>query len=324
MAQFQQMKTTPLGRPFDDMRKETFSKGSAFTNTIFWNTGEENFFGDTRTALVYRGIHVAIWGMAVVFCSIVTFCAEGHMGKIDAGSGSGSGEYTGTTEPTRVLGILGGVSFIVGVLALVAAGLWVEDYKTMPVYHSVVQLLTMFGTVTTVYIFAQASENISTAYYMISIVAVLFAGYAQMLLHSVAVTMEVRALSRVMIASIAISFQLIVAVAINEDEFTEKKMSDTVKALAWVAPSMALVSYILLAMSGKMMDKGNGTGIKNAPFLNAFVLLTAASSALLGTYMQGHRPASNAYTSFGESGTNSFLSAAVVLQYIVFAVYVTE
>ena len=256
--------------------------------------------------------HLLVWVVALILTCITNFGASGFMSNSSNASvdvnGNPTGAYTydgymGVTTTTTVIGILGGTASILGVLTLLGAAAWFDkdDFAGTGIgliLNVLIQFLTLFGTSASFYIFSQSASMTSNGFYGLSMTAVIFMVYAQVLLYCTSSAIGVAALPRAFIPSLAASVQFISALAISSGDFAPAATT-TQKTIAWLVPIFTVIS--LLMMFGLRIATQPGgflsrfptaaaagqlkiSNIKNRPFLRSLFLTPYLVSGILSVY----------------------------------------
>ena len=270
-------------------------KGGAMEKALFW-------------------VHLMVWVIALILSCITNFGAAAFMSNSSNASMDADGNptgavtydgYMGVTATTTVIGILGGLGSIFGVLVLLGSASWytADEFATGGmglIANVVIQILTLFGTTSTLYIFSQAASTTSSGFYGLSLTAVLFMVYAQILLYCTSSAIGVRALPRAFIPSLAVSVQFVSALAISSGDFMPAA-TDSQKMIAWLVPIFTIISLFMMfglriaTKPGGLLSKltpgaANAAGqlnvsnIKNRPFLRSLFLTPYMVSAILSVY----------------------------------------
>tara|TARA_Y100000591_G_C21802441_1_gene682865 strand:+ start:436 stop:1536 length:1101 start_codon:yes stop_codon:yes gene_type:complete len=284
--------------------------------------------GTTQQVLFW--FHILVWVVALGLSCTVNFGAVFFIGEhvdpyVDRPAAppsspvptSESGEAPPSPPPpdftgglsghnAMAIGILGGVSSILGVLVLLycAAMLDTEEYKTKPLLNAVLQLLTLFGSVASVFIFAEASRNSGTAIFWVALFGVLFLGYAQVLLYCTSAALGVPKLEKAFIPALAFSVQLILALAISDGTFrcvhtdhihghgtdfgnlSYENCTEWQIASAWIAPGTTVLALALFVLrSEKPSAMLNAYIEKTSTFYKSLFLFLLLSGGVLSIYI---------------------------------------
>ena len=268
-------------------------KGGAMEKGLFW-------------------LHIVVWVVALLLGSITNFGAASFMTNSSNASmdsdGIATGAFTydgymGVTTTTTVIGILGGVASILGVITLLGAAAWFNKDEFAGtgiglILNVVIQFLTLFGTTSAFYIFAQAASVTTHAYYGLSLTSIIFMVYAQVLLYCTSSAIGVAALPRAFIPSLAASTQFISALAVSSGDFAPHA-TNMQKTIAWLVPIFTVLSIVMMfglrvaTQPGGFLSKYPGvaaagalkvSNIKNRPFLRSMFLTPYLVSAILSVY----------------------------------------
>lgn len=252
--------------------------------------------GMSELALFY--VHIIVWVVALLLSCIANFGAGAFMPNATNASGwtDPDGFGDGVTGTTVTIGILGGVTSILGVGFLLggAAILDADAFKNQVWLNTLIQFLTLYGTSASFFIFCKAAEQTSSAVFWISLFGVIFMLYAQVLLYCTSAALDVLALPRAFIPSLAASVQFISALSISGDEFhkghladgmTKIPYTDSQKFLAWMVPVLTLVSVILMVGLRRYTRDASGVSqLGDRPFLRSLVLMPFLSSGVVSVY----------------------------------------
>lgn len=252
-------------------------------------------------ALFY--LHIGIWVVALGLGAAANFTVGSMMEKnasyvpctsvgVPDNCGGNSGLSDGypmkwASDTTKTIGVLGGISSIVGVLLLLASAAWftADEYKSKVYINAPIQFFTLFGTVSTFYIFSEAATSTSTGYYWLSLFAVLFMGYAQILLYCTSAALDVLALPRAFIPSLGGSVNLVSAIAISSGDFAPAA-TDAQKVIAWLVPILTLGALVVM-ITLRRLTRGEASKVSqigDKPFLRSLVLTPFMGSAILSVY----------------------------------------
>lgn len=180
-------------------------------------------------------------------------CAAGELGGAQGCTNDpavASGMYGGSSDATSMLGVLGGVSILLGVLTLVLSACFVKtdefkDENYGMFINVIIQFLTLFGTTTTLYMFSRAASEPTSKFYPIALTGVIFTVYAQVLLYCCSAALGVKALPRAFIPSLATAVQIVSAVAINSGDFAPTA-SNGQKMVATLVPLFTGLAVFLM------------------------------------------------------------------------------
>lgn len=278
------------------------------------NPAEESSPGFNRgreLALFY--MHIGVWVGALILSSIVNFGATGLFGHNSSwiactgsetgathGCGGSGGDYPGgASDGTVVVGIIGGICAIAGVGTLLGAAAYFDKdaYAGTVWVNTLIQLLTLYGTTSTLFIFCQAAQNTDTAAFWLSLFGALLMLYAQVLLYCTSAALDILALPRAFLPSLAASVQFVSAISISGDEFKcwikdgttgvygEAKCSDNQKFIAWLVPALTLASVALMVVIRNMgRDAAGNSNVNKQPFRRSLILLPFLLSGILSVY----------------------------------------
>jgi hypothetical protein len=198
-----------------------------------------------------------------------------------------------------VIGILGGTSSIIGLLLIVLGALFFpakssgmgEPYYEDSVWlNAAIHLFTLYGTSASLYVFAQAAMITTTNYFYASLVGILLLGYAQVLLYCTMDSLQVLAIPRAFIPSLAVSVNFIVAISINDNHYLcadNTNCSGMQKALAWVSPALSLLAIVLMVgLRAWFVDlETKKADMAKQPFLRSLIITPFMSSTILSIYV---------------------------------------
>jgi hypothetical protein len=266
--------------------------------------------------------HLSVWVTALILSCVVNFAAPGFMSNGTNATGySEPNSYHGISDTVRSIGIIGGTGSIVGVLVLLFAASYytAEEFTGNPIFDEngtrkpnpagqqglivnvIIQIATLFGTTCTLFIFSQAAAATANGYYGLTMTAVIFLVYAQILLYCTSSAMAVRALKRAFIPSLAVAVQFVSAMAINSGDFYPGATTQQ-KTIAWVIPILTLIALLMMftlrigTMPGGFLskymtgEKPEGassftvSNIKQRPFLRSLFLTPYLVSGILSVY----------------------------------------
>lgn len=179
------------------------------------------------------------------------------------------------TASTKTIGMIGGISTIVGVLSIVffASVFTKSEYESAYFIDLIVQFATMYGLVCAYYVFYHAAEKTGSMAYVLSLITVILYSFAQSLLFSCTAMLATDAQARVGLVALALSLQLVTAIDVNGDDYgtfydqtdntttatymcfskipgaqhVDCSVTDTEKMLAWVAPGVTAFAFIYMA-----------------------------------------------------------------------------
>ena len=260
--------------------------------------------GSMELALFY--LHLGVWVVALILSCVSNFGASGMFGYNsswiactnaagDANApdncGGPAGDYPGgITTTTQTIGILGGVFSILGVGALLGGAAYfnAEQFREQVWLNAIIQFFTLYGTSASFFIFCQAASNTSTGIFYVSLFAVMFMLYAQVLLYCTSATLDVLALPRAFIPSLAASIQFISALSISGNEFKQangNNFTNSQKFLAWMVPVLTIVSVVLMIGLRRWTRNAEGVSeLGERPFLRSLVLTPFLLSGTLSVY----------------------------------------
>ena len=273
--------------------------------------------GTTQQVLFW--FHILVWVVALGLSCTVNFGAVFFIGEhvdpyvMNASLGvsppsSPPPEFPGglSGNNAMAIGILGGVSSILGVLVLLwcAAMVDADEYKNRPILNAVLQLLTLFGSVASVFIFAETSRNSGTAIFWVALFGVLFLGYAQVLLYCTSAALGVPKLEKAFIPALAFSVQLILALAISDGTFrcvhtdhihghgtnfaslSYENCTEWQVASAWIAPGTTVLALALFVLRAESKSIGINAYIeKTSTFYKSLFLFLLFSGGVLSIYV---------------------------------------
>lgn len=223
--------------------------------------------------IVERGLflfHLLVWVTALGLAITVNFagpgdfmknstnasyipCAAGELGGAQGCTdhpATAAGMYGGSSDATSMLGVLGGISIILGVLTLVLSACFIKtdefkDANYGMFINVIIQFLTLFGTTTTLYMFSRAASEPTSKFYPIALTGVIFTVYAQVLLYCCSAALGVKALPRAFIPSLTTAVQIVSAVAINSGDFAPTA-SNGQKMVATLVPLFTGLAVFLM------------------------------------------------------------------------------
>lgn len=247
--------------------------------------------GGMQLSLFY--LHIGVWVMALILGGISNFGASAFLKK---GDWSNDTSYNATTDnsyytedptsTTVTIGILGGVFSILGVVALLGGAAWfnADEFREQVWLNVIIQFLTLYGTTATMYIFCEAGAKTDNGAFWLSLFAVIFQVYAQVLLYCTSATLDVMALPRAFIPSLTASVQFISALAISSGDFAPTA-TDAQKTIAWFVPFLTLGSVLIMVTIRRFTRNGQGVSeLGEFPFLRSLVLLPFFVSGLMSVY----------------------------------------
>ncbi len=261
---------------------------------------------DGSRGLVDRALfwaHILVWVAALITSCISNFGVGMFMSKNDSyvpctsvgvpdncGGNGGTGEgYPGVwASPTTItIGILGGISSVIGVILLLGGAAWFDkdQYKQTVWLNALVQFFTLYGTVCTYYVFSEAGVNTETGFFTVSLLAVIFCSYAQILLYCTSAALDVLALPRAFIPSLTGSVQLVSALAISSGDFAPAA-TDAQKVVAWFVPILTLAALVIMVALRRLTRRESDSisQLGDRPFLRSLVLAPFMGSAILSVY----------------------------------------
>ena len=221
----------------------------------------------------------------------------------------------GLSSSGQFIGILGGTCTIIGVvLLLIGAAVFpatVDSAGGMPAFvdqiwlNTAIHFFTLYGTVASLFIFAEAAMNTTSAQFYVSLFGMIFLGYAQVLLYCTSDALQVVALPRAFIPSLALAVNFIVALCINDATFMCAEWTPvgdagaysytavyghctaTQKMVAWMAPSLtALALVLIVGFHTYFWDpETNSSDMAKAPFIRSLILTPFLSSGVLSIYV---------------------------------------
>ena len=257
---------------------------------------------DQQSALEYYKfyLHLGVWVISLILSMAMNFRSKKAMeDKREGFGGSCTVEcYTGISDTSFIIAILGAVSTTIGVSMLLFGVAWfpAETYKKMPLLNTTITLFTVYGMVSSYYTFMHAAAQPSHGYFVLALFTVIFQTYAQILLYCTSASLNVLMLPRAFLPSIGASIQFISAIAISSGDFKALGGGDFTKAqktIAWLVPVFTFGSLVLMlfirrstrhvghtGMEGEMEHKDIG----NFPFLRSLVLSPFVAAGMLGVY----------------------------------------
>ena len=248
--------------------------------------------------------HIAVWVTALGVSMSINFWGPSDFMSNTTMHGNAYNATENPSDATGLLGYTGGASLVVGVLTLVGSALFVttDEFKGKNfgmILNVIIQFLTLYGTTTTIYMFSRAAAVTSSKFYPIAFTGVIFTVYAQVLLYCCSAALEVKALPRAFIPSLATSVQIVSAVAINSGDFAPTA-SDGQKMIATMCPVLTASAVILmfglraLTRPGGLLSKLNKSDvaiteldiskINTRPFLRSLFLTPYMLAGILSVY----------------------------------------
>jgi len=248
-------------------------------------------------------IHILVWVISLALGSATNFGVVGLQAKVnDSTTCNGNNSNCFLTEPdqaTITIGIIGGISTILGVIALLggAALLDAEAFKKQVALNVVIQFLTLYGTSATFYVWTETAMKDQTGAFWLGLFACLFMLYSQVLLYCTSAKLKVMALPRAFLPCFAASVQLISAIVIQEGAWgphsqaadgtwTYHHFEAGQKTVAWLVPITMLVSVALM-VGLRRMTRDAVTDVSELgeyPFLRSLVLFPFLLSSVLAVY----------------------------------------
>ena len=240
--------------------------------------------------------HIGVWVIALALNCTMNFWSKSAMEDKTADGLADqctSDCYKGMSDTAYIIAILSAVSTITGASALLASAAWLtaEEYRSKAWLNTCITFLTAFGMVTGYYTFMAAAKQTGQGFFWVSLVAVSFQTYAQVLLYCTSATLNVLMLPRSFLPSIGASVQFVSALAISSGDFKStggNEFTTAQKTIAWLVPGFTLFSLLLmifLRRSTRFIEDGKGVqDIGNFPFLRSFVLTPFLTAGVLSVY----------------------------------------
>jgi len=250
--------------------------------------------------------HIGVWVIALSLNCTMNFWSKSAMeDKTGALTDSCTSDcYLGMSDTAYVIAILSAVSTIIGVVALLAGAAWftADEYRSKAWLNTIITFLTAFGMVTAYYTFMAAAKQTGQLFFWVSLIAVSFQTYAQVLLYCTSATLNVLMLPRAFLPSIGASVQFVSALAISSGDFKSNALITQVnstsvayaefttaqKTVAWLVPGFTLFSLVLMIFmrrSTRVIEAGKGVqDISNFPFMRSFVLTPFLAAGFLSVY----------------------------------------
>jgi len=259
-------------------------KGDMVQKTLFWT-------------------HIGVWVVALILSCISNFGASGLQAKTDNSTCTGGLNETANcfaddpTTSTITIGVIGGISSILGVVALLGGSSMFEKeaFRTQVWLNVAIQFLTLYGTVCTFFVWAKAAEKDATGAFWLGLFANIFMLYAQVLLYCTSATLDVMALPRAFIPCFAVSVQLVSAIAIQGGDWhygpgmwthDNNHFTAGQKFAAWMVPVfMATSIFLMVALRRVTRDVVTEISeLGDYPFIRSLVLFPFMISGLLAVY----------------------------------------
>ena len=260
----------------------------------------------SRVASLMFWWHLIVWVMAVVLTGIVNFgVSAGTFGQ--GGSGADdvdvsiadtslkpSGAFPDGTKQVALYSGLCGVFGVVGIL-FTSAFYDLEAYKKSTGTNTTITFLLNYSLVGSFYIFArEASISDSSSLFVLALFGVIFHTYAVVLFYSCSAALDMLALPRAWIPTLAISVQLINYIEITNDNFKCRysEMADPVactdlqKMIAFLIPLLSGGAVLFMIFGRKLIRDPSmgGSQMKDAPLLRSIILTLFLTAGLLSVY----------------------------------------
>lgn len=271
-------------------------------------------------------VHLLLWVSALVLSATANF------GTFDGrfmGNGTNSAGYLdpdygygeGVSDSTKTIGLMGGLSSIVGVLFLVFAAAYytAQEYRRAVWINVVVHVFTLYGTVASFYIFCVAATDTDEPVFFVSLLGALLMLYAQVLLYCTSATLEggVVGLPRAFVPCFALSLQIVSYIAIRGGDFkcystvtsvdasvlaqafgaeggsaamavetalAGVECTDTQKTLSLLVPIFCSLAIVMMIVIRFLVNTGLETTLGKRPFLRSLVIMPFLASGLLSVY----------------------------------------
>lgn len=277
--------------------------------------------------------HIFVWVLSIVFASISNFGVTGLQGKSNdttacvegANISSLSGIFCDDpSSAVKTVGMMGGISLILGVIALVGgAGMYdTENFRTMTGLNTIIQFLTLFGSVSTFFVFCVAAEKDSTAAFWLGLVATMLTCYAQVLLYCTSDTLDVLALPRAFLPAFAISVQIVSAISISDGAWHYMSVQNhgtnnftkSQKLIAWMVPACLAISVLLMVALRRMTRDAvtEMSVLGDFPFLRSIVLMPFILSGVGSVYKLSFVKADENPVGFLFCTLGSFLTFSII------------
>lgn len=269
-----------------------------FVPTVVWPTTGK--WGILPGRVVFYG-HILWWVLAVV--SQVLIGIMGPTSFLKPPDTPTGDDYTvAVPANTTTIGIMGFVTTLLGVIALLAAAsVWdAEDYKGVVWANAIIFTLTTFGLVCAFYITCEAFTQPNNVFVVICCVGMFFLLHSQMFLFATASTLEVTQLPRIMVPALLFSFNLVSAIAMNDVDGAGASwtgFTDHQKALAYVNTFLGAAVLILSALLRRWINMGKAdsggvegldvTKLVNHPGKRSVLMTVVFVNAITQTYICG-------------------------------------
>lgn len=241
-------------------------------------------------------VHILVWVISLVLSSITNFGVTGLQAKSNTSCTGAANETANCfamdpTSSTTAIGVIGGISTIVGVVALLAgAALYdAKTFRTQVWLNVAIQSLTLLGSFSTFFVWAKSSAKNETGAFWLGLFACLFQLYAQVLLYCTSATLDVMALPRAFIPCAAFSVQLISAIAIQGGDWHHESgehFTNGKKLAAWLIPVLMGVSIVTMVFLRRLTRNvvTQVSDLGEYPFVRSLVLAPFLLSGILAVF----------------------------------------
>lgn len=264
--------------------------------------------------LILTAFHLLVWVAAAGTSCTFDFHLPVAMGNLT--NESNANNYTVVaSQKTIDIGMTGGIFMIAGVvfILITTISLTKDQYKDMPSVHDFIQCCTLLGITCTVYVFCKASAETDNPYWTLGLVAVLLSVYAQTLFYSTSVVLNVKYFSRSFLIALALSLQIVSAIAINSGDLASNA-TDNQKTIALWTP-IATGTGIGLSIFYQVVDSSKMGEAYLLPY-NAFSLSFVRFSFAIATLLSGYKVAF--VKNDPDPVSFSFATAGAVMSIVVF------
>jgi len=238
-----------------------------------------------------HNLHLLVWVIALGLNLTTGFAASTFLKQ---GNWTGDASYNATTDEAyytsdlssvgQWIGILGAVASLIGVVALVAAAMFVtnSNYKEYPVFNYTIQFFTTYGTVSTLYLLIEAAQKPANGMMILYLIAAFFTVWAQNWLAATSYLLEVKDVIRASVPSIAFAVQFILMLSVNGGDLAHASFTPAQKGLTNAVPYLTASALAIMAIFRQAASSDMLMGAKEvdkAPLAKSFVttLYTVAS-----------------------------------------------
>jgi len=321
----------PEGAETGDMaRAQRFAKTVLYQDWVPTVVNPTNDPGPMDRAKFY--FHLVVWVVALALGATMNFMSKSAMEDKSAVTTESCYDavaadntcYTGISDTTYTIAILSAVATILGVVFLLGGAAWftAEEYRKTAWLNTLITFLTVYGMVGSLYIFMHAAAQPTQGFFWLSLFAVIFLSYAQILLYCTSAKLNVLMLPRAFLPSIGASVQFVSALAISSGDFKNTagaEFTDSQKLVAWLAPGFtfgALVVMIVLRRTTRVVEAGKGVkDIGDFPFLRSIVLSLFFTAAVLSVYKLSFMTVDN-----NDSSAYIFALAGALFNFVILSV----